>query len=225
MQWGDEGRMWGAKWGTVCPLPAPLPYLCPCPGLLLQPWHPMQPCSRSSFQAPADPSCSPLLPSSTSRHQAGHSPVPLGGDAAADAPKAVGRWVDWHRDEGNTGHWLALRAGWVLWGHNVTVPRACRGMASHPELRVQATVCPGCPPCLQEQGSKVSQELPLRGHMVQSAASSQGTLAVGSGTRFYPLLHPLQLASSRSGPQSSWGEERPSTCHPVLLLLQQLPGL
>lgn len=94
--------------------------------------------------------------------------------------------MDWHRDEGNTAHWLPLRAGWALQGHNVTMPWACRGMASHPELRVQATACLGCPPCHQDQGNKVSQELLLWGHVVQSAASTKAPWQWGQGPASTP---------------------------------------
>lgn len=104
-----EGGKMGNCVPPACPVTIPLSPLCP--GLLLQPWHSMQPCScpHSRLQLTlllAHHCCHPHR-CAADMCQAGHSPVALGGDAAAGIPKAVGGWVDWHRDEGNAAHCLA----------------------------------------------------------------------------------------------------------------------
>lgn len=112
----------GGKMGNCVPPPAPLPYVyprsaqasCSSPGTPCGPAH--VPHSRLQLTLLLAHHCYHSHQRAADMRQAGHSQVALGGDAAPGVPKAVHGWVDWHRDEGKAAQWLALRAGWILWG-------------------------------------------------------------------------------------------------------------
>lgn len=98
MRAGGKARSCVPPAHPACPLvmPLPLPALPRPPAPALAPHIALLvPLILGSLLtiAPAHPQCAADM------SQAGHLLVPLGGDAAADVPKAVGG-LDWHRDEG-----------------------------------------------------------------------------------------------------------------------------
>lgn len=122
--------MQGARWGAVSslptlPAPSPCPYPHPpCPGPLLQPWHPTPALLMTLIPGSVRPSSLLTMPPALPQCAADMARL---GVPRSSFLGILLQMSPRHRDEWRTACSLALRAGWVLLGQHVTLPRQAGG--------------------------------------------------------------------------------------------------